>query len=196
MHNLLNDRLQITDLLTGWMHRDLGEWDQLRNLFHPDGTIEITWFEGLASDFVDGSMRMGTSDVRTKHLIGTPVVTFNAEATRAIVETNAMIIGENVKLNLGCIGHNRFYDMAEKRDGVWKLFHRQSIYDMASFTFPLGVVGIDQSTVEKYPREYAALAYLLEKSGFPVQRVFATRGSILEQQMKAGGKRWLSGQPI
>ncbi|HCB1497734.1 TPA: nuclear transport factor 2 family protein [Klebsiella michiganensis] len=196
MYNLLGDRLQITDLLTGWMHRDLGEWDQLRNLFHPDGTIEITWFEGLASDFVDGSMRMGTSDVRTKHLIGTPVVTFNAEATRAIVETNAMIIGENIKLNLGCIGHNRFYDMAEKRDGVWKLFHRQSIYDMASFTFPLGVVGIDQSTVEKYPREYAALAYLLEKSGFPVQRVFATRGSILEQQMKAGGKRWLSGQPI
>ena len=139
---------------------------------------------------------MGASDVRTKHLIGTPVVTFNANATRAIVETNAMIIGENVKLNLGCIGHNRFYDMAEKRDGVWKLFHRQSIYDMASFTFPLGMVAIDQSMVGKYPREYAALAYLLEKSGFPVQRVFATRGSILEQQMKADGKRWLSGQPI
>lgn len=103
--------------------------------FHPDGTIEITWFEGLASDFVEGSIRMGASDVRTKHLIGTPVVTFNANATRAIVETNAMIIAEHVKLNLGCIGHNRFYDMAEKRDGVWKLFHRQSIYDMASFTF-------------------------------------------------------------
>ena len=67
---------------------------------------------------------------------------------------------------------------------------------MASFTFPLGVVPVDQSTVEKYPREYAALAYLLEKSGFPVQHVFATRGSILEQQMKADGKRWLSGQPI
>ena len=195
MQNYLDDRLQITVLLTGWMHRDLGEWEQLRNLFHPDGTIEITWFEGLASDFVDGSMRMGESDVRTKHLIGTPVVTFNASATRAIVETNAMIIGESVKLNLGCIGHNRFYDMAEKRDGVWKLFHRQSIYDMASFTFPLGMVAIDQSMVGKYPREYAALAYLLEKSGFPVQRVFATRGSILEQQMKASGARWLAGQP-
>lgn len=166
MQNYLDDRLQITDLLTGWMHRDLGQWEQLRNLFHPDGTIEITWFEGLASDFVDGSMRMGASDVRTKHLIGTPVVTFNANATRAIVETNAMIIGENVKLNLGCIGHNRFYDMAEKRDGVWKLFHRQSIYDMASFTFPLGMVAIDQSMVGKYPREYAALAYLLEKVVF------------------------------
>jgi len=192
MQNYLNDRQQITDLLTGWMHRDLGEWDQLRDLFHPDGTIEITWFEGLGSDFVDGSMRMGASDVRTKHMVGTPVVTFNPAATRAIVETNAMIIGEHVKLNLGCVGHNRFYDMAEKRDGVWKLFKRQSIYDMASFTFPLGVVDIDQQTVAKYPREYAALAYLLEKSGFPVQRVFATRGSELEQQMKADAAQWLN----
>lgn len=192
MNTHLEDRQQITDLMTGWMHRDLGEWVQLRNLFHPDGTIEITWFEGLASDFVDGSMRMGASDVRTKHLIGTPSVTFNTCATKAIVETNAMIIGENVKLDLGCTGHNRFYDLAEKRDGVWKLFHRQSIYDMASFTFPLGVVEIDQSTVAKYPREYAALAYLLEKSGFPVERVFATRGSLLEQQMKAAAERWLA----
>ncbi|SQB29272.1 Uncharacterised protein [Citrobacter koseri] len=100
-----------------------------------------------------------------------------------------------MKLNLGMVTHNRFYDMAEKRDGVWKLFRRQSIYDMGSFTFPLGVVDIDQSAVAKYPREYAALAYLLEKSGFPVTRVFATRGSALEQQMKTEGQRWLS-EPV
>lgn len=193
MQSYLEDRQQITDLMTGWIHRDLGNWDQLRDLFHPDGTIEITWFEGLAGDFVDGSMRMGMSDMRTKHLIGTPMVTFNADATKAIVETNAMIIGENVKLKLGCIGHNRFYDLAEKRHGVWKLFHRQSIYDMGSFTFPLGVVEVDQNTVAKYPREYAALAYLLEKSGFPVKREFATRGSVLEHTMKTGGQRWLAG---
>ncbi|ECG1028283.1 TPA: nuclear transport factor 2 family protein [Salmonella enterica] len=194
MSGYLEDRQQIVDLLTGWIHRDLAEWEQLRNLFHPNGTIEITWFEGTASDFVDGSIRMGVSDVRTKHLIGTPIVTFNAGATKAIVETNAMIIADNVTLNLGCIGHNRFYDMAEKRDGVWKLLHRQSIYDMSSFTFPLGIVEIDQTTVAKYPREYAALGYLLEKSGFPVQRVFATRGSVLEQQMKIHAKHWLAAQ--
>jgi hypothetical protein len=46
--------------------------------------------------------------------------------------------------------------------------------------------------VTKYPREYAALAYLLELSGFPVGRVFATRGSELEDKMKVEGKRWLA----
>ncbi|MFJ2975257.1 nuclear transport factor 2 family protein [Kluyvera sp. NPDC087067] len=187
-----NDRQQLNDLMNGWIHRDLGEWDQLRNVFHPDGTIEITWFEGLASDFVDGSMRMGASDLRTKHLIASPCVTFNSAGNKALLETNAMIIAENVKLNLGCECHNRFYDLAEKREGQWKLFHRQSIYDMGTFTFPQGIVEIDPVTVAKYPREYAALAYLLEKSGFPLGRVFATRGSDLEKEMKAAAQRWLA----
>lgn len=191
MHNQQQDRQQLNDLVNGWMHRDLGEWAALRNLFHPDGTIEITWFEGLASDFVEGSMRMGASDLRTKHLIGTPVITFSANGNKAILETNAMIIAENVKLNLGCECHNRFYDLAEKRDGEWKFFHRQSVYDMGTFTFPLGPIDIDQSVAKKYPREYASLAYLLEQSGFPLGRVFATRGSELESKMKADAKRWL-----
>lgn len=192
MHTTDNDRQQLNDLMNGWIHRDLGEWDQLRNLFHPDGTIEITWFEGLASDFVDGSMRMGASDLRTKHLIASPRVTFNSAGNKALLETNAIIIAENIKLNLGCECHNRFYDLAEKRNGQWKLFHRQSVYDMGTFTFPQGIVEIDPVTVAKYPREYAALAYLLEKSGFPLGRVFATRGSELEKEMKDAAQRWLA----
>ncbi|MFP5597785.1 nuclear transport factor 2 family protein [Kluyvera sp. 142486] len=192
MQNLNNDRQQLNDLVNGWIHRDLGEWAQLRDLFHPDGTIEITWFEGLAGDFVDGSMRMGASDLRTKHLITLPRITFNADGNKATLETNAVIIAENVKLNIGCECHNRFFDLAEKRDGVWKLFHRQSIYDMGTFTFPQGCVEIVQKDVARYPREYAPLAYLLEKSGFPLGRVFATRGSELEAKMKAEGQRWLA----
>jgi hypothetical protein len=54
------------------------------------------------------------------------------------------------------------------------------------------VVEIDRKLVKKYPREYAALAYLLEKSGFPVKRVFATKGSDLEKTMKANGQIWLT----
>ena len=32
----LQDRQDLNDLMNGWMHRDLGEWEQLRNLF-PSG---------------------------------------------------------------------------------------------------------------------------------------------------------------
>jgi hypothetical protein len=186
----LDDRQQITDLMTGWIHRDLAQWDAMRALFHPEGTIEITWFEGLFSEFVDASAKMGASALKTKHLIGAPVVTFNGD--KALVETNAMIVGENIELDLGCSVHNRFYDRVEKRDGLWKIVHRQSVYDMGGFVFPQGLVEIDKAVSKKYPREYAALAYVLEKSGFPVNRVFATRGSELEKKMKEEGQAWLA----
>lgn len=189
MQTYLEDRLQITDLITGWIHRDLGQWEQLADLAHPDATIEITWFEGPFGEFVEGSKRMGQSDLRTKHLIGTPVVRFNGN--KAIVETNAVIVGENIKLGLGCSVHNRFYDLAEKRNGLWKLVRRQSVYDMGSFTFPHGLVDIDRNIVARYPREYAPLAYLLDKSGFPLNRIFATKGSELEHQMRADAYAWL-----
>lgn len=189
MQTYLKDRLEIADLMTGWIHRDLAQWDEMRKLFHADAIIEVTWFEGLASQFIDASMRMGASDLRTKHFIASPVVTFNGN--KAIVETNAVIVGENVRLGLGCSCHNRFYDLVEKRDGAWKIVKRQSIYDMGSFSFPTGIVDIDKQVVKRYPREYAPLAYLLEKSGFPVARLFATKGSDLEIAMKAEGQAWL-----
>ena len=185
------DRLEIAALLTGWIYRDLVDWDKLRDLFHPDGTIAVTWFEGLASEFVNRSMEMGRSDLRSKHFIASPLVNFSG--ARAIVETNAMIVCDNAKLNLGATAHNRFYDQVEKRKGVWKIVSRQSIYDFGHFNFYDGVVAIDNKVLEIYPREYASLAYLLEKSGFPLKRLFATKGSYLEESMKANGQAWLRG---
>ncbi|QSE94922.1 nuclear transport factor 2 family protein [Rhodococcus pseudokoreensis] len=189
MDSYLADRRAIDDLMTGWIRRDLAQWDAMRELFHPDGIIEITWFTGLFTDFVDASARMGASDLRTKHVITSPVVAFNGN--RAVAETNAMIVAENVALKLGCLSHNRFLDRIEKRDGIWKIVDRRSIYDMGSFTFPCGIVDIDAGTTEKYPPEYAALAYLLDKSGFPVTGVFATKGSDHEVEIKQAAHHWL-----
>ena len=59
MSDRVSDRLAISDLINGLILRDNGEWDKLRNLFHSDGVIEVTWFEGAFSDFVDASSRMG-----------------------------------------------------------------------------------------------------------------------------------------
>jgi SnoaL-like domain len=135
-------------------------------------------------------MRMGASDLRTKHVITAPVITFHGD--RAIAETNAIVVAENVRLGVGAMGHNRFYDRIEKRDGAWKIINRQAIYDMGSITFSAGPVGVDGELIRRFPREYAALAYVLEQGGFPVKRVFPTKGSDLEKSMKAGGVAWLA----
>jgi hypothetical protein len=44
----------------------------------------------------------------------------------------------------------------------------------------------------RWPARYAPLAYLLEKSGFRVEKTFATKGSDLEKTMKAEGQAWLA----
>ncbi|MBX7466661.1 nuclear transport factor 2 family protein [Streptomyces sp. NPDC002221] len=187
----LQDSQDIADLMTGWVHRDQGRWDRLRELFHPDARIEITWFEGAASDFVDASARMASTGLRSKHLITSPTVTFSADGTRAVSETNAVIVVENSSLGLGCNGHNRFIDRLERRAGVWRITDRKSVYDFATFTFPAGVTEVDAEVVGKYPRAYAALAYLLDKSGFPVLRTFATQGSELERGITESALAWL-----
>ena len=184
------DRAEIAQLINGWMFRDLGRWDDLLALFHPDATIEVTWFEGRFTDFVEASKTMGGSDIRSKHFIGNPLLTLSGP--RAIAETNAMIVGDNPKMRLGYTSHNRFYDRIERRGGAWKILKRQSIYDMCAFEFPSGIVDVDRGKLDLHPPEYAALAYVVEASGFPIKRVFATRNSSQEADMRTAGEDWLA----
>ncbi|MFB7421024.1 hypothetical protein ACFC1L_41400 [Streptomyces sp. NPDC056210] len=65
------------------------------------------------------------------------------------------------------------------------------MYDFATFTFPAGIVEIDPEVMARYPREYGALAYVLDQSGFPVQRTFATQGSDLERDITNSAFAWL-----
>ena len=186
---ILNKRMEISDLIQGWMLRDLGEWSRLRTLFHLDGTIDVTWFEGQFSDFVEASTRMAASALRTKHLIGTPVMTIKSD--KAICETNVVIVCENSSLHLGCTEHARFYDRIERRAGSWRILSRCCFYDMGALTSPYKAIEIDEALVERHPIEYAALAYVLDKSGFPVRGAFPTRGSESERQIKEVAQSWL-----
>jgi hypothetical protein len=79
-------------------------------------------------------------------------------------------------------------------DGAWEIFRRDCIYDLAAFTFPRGPVGIETQTLDRYPPEYAALAYLFEKSGSAFTRAFPTRSSEAEKAIRAEGHRWLCGE--
>lgn len=194
--NRLADRAGIADLMTGWIHRDLQNWDGLLDLFTPDATIEITWFRGLARDFVAGSRKMGGGALRTKHLITSPVITFSTSSPdRAFVETNAAIIGEHTQLRLGTTTHNRFLDRVVRcDDGRWRIARRDSSYDIGHVTYPLGVEAaapIDRDVMDRFPVEYASLAYLLDAAGFPVTGEFPTRGSELEAQIRRTGLAWL-----
>ncbi|MGW4400036.1 nuclear transport factor 2 family protein [Amycolatopsis nivea] len=188
---LAADRQAITDLTTGWIHRDREDWDALANLFHDDATLTILWFSGPAADFVEGSRRMSGGPLRSKHFIGTPVV--EAAGGRAFVETNAMLVADHLELGIGVTVHNRFLDRIERRDGVWRIARRDSVYDMGGFTYPCGIRPTDDLDPLRHPREYAALAYLLEHSGHQVPDTCPTRFSEREREIIEEGRTWLRG---
>jgi hypothetical protein len=56
------------------------------------------------------------------------------------------------------------------------------------FIFPTGVVEVDKRALQKYPHEYAALAYVLEKSGFAVTAVFQPEATILKRRSRPRGR--------
>lgn len=183
------DRQAITDLMTGWIHRDREDWDALANLFHDDATLTILWFSGQAKDFVDGSRRMSGGPLRSKHFMGTPVI--EAAGDRAFVETNAMLVADHLELGIGVTVHNRFLDQVDRRDGVWRIARRDSVYDVGGFTYPYGIRATDGPL--RHPREYSALAYLLEHSGHQVPETCPTRFSKREQEIIQEGRAWLTG---
>ncbi|MBF6062035.1 nuclear transport factor 2 family protein [Nocardia terpenica] len=42
--NRIADRQAISELMTGRIHRDRQQWDELVGLFHEDATPTILWF--------------------------------------------------------------------------------------------------------------------------------------------------------
>ena len=48
-----SDRLEIRELLENWaVWRDAGDWERFASVWHEDGWMQATWFQGPARDFI------------------------------------------------------------------------------------------------------------------------------------------------
>ena len=189
-HGTLHDVAEIGELIDGWTFRDTARWEELRRIFHPDGTIEIGWFKGLFSDFVDASAKMNQgSAIRSRHTMARPLLAIRND--RATAETNAILCGVNDELRLGFTVYSRYLDLVERRAGVWKISARNNVFDLAFFSYPCGPVDIDEIKLASHPSEYAPMAYVLEASGYPLTGEKPVRGSKLETGLLRRGREWL-----
>ena len=47
------DRLAIRELIENWVvWRDAGDWERFRTVWHDDGVMMATWFQGPAEEFI------------------------------------------------------------------------------------------------------------------------------------------------
>jgi hypothetical protein len=195
----LLDRLAIRDLVENWVvWRDAGDWERFATVWHPEGWMSATWFQGPAADFIRVSREGFANGVRILHFLGGTSIDLAGE--RAIAQTKMTISQRapvhNVLCDVVCTG--RFYDFFEKRDGRWGLVLRRLVYekDRLDPVDPSAKLVLDRALLERFPEGYRHLAYLQTKIGYKVKTDMAGLEGPELDALYAQGARWLEGEAL
>jgi hypothetical protein len=193
------ERQAIRELVENWvLWRDAGEWERFRTVWHPDGHMMATWFQGTADQFIGVSREGFEKGVSILHFLGGSSI--DIASSRAIAQTK-MTISQRARVHgilvdVVCTG--LFYDFFEKRDGRWGLVLRQPIYekDRMDPVDPSARLTLDAALLARFPEGYRHLAYLQTAIGFTVKSDMpGLRGAEVEALL-AHGRAWLAGKPL
>jgi hypothetical protein len=189
------DRLAIRELVENWaVWRDAGDWERFAGVWHDDGVMMATWFQGPAREFIRASREGFERGVSILHFLGGTSV--DVAGARAISQTKMTIsqraVVEGVACDVVCTG--RFYDFLEKRAGRWGIVLRQPIYekDRMDPVAPGAVPKLDPALLAQFPEGYRHLAYAQTRIGFTVKRDMPGLGGPEVQALYARGAAWLA----
>ena len=192
-----SDRWQVRELVENWaLWRDAGDWERFRTVWHDDGRMMATWFQGSADEFIEASREGWRRGVSILHFLGGSTV--DVAGDRAIAQTK-MTISQRAQVHgvlcdVLCTG--RFYDFLEKRGGRWGLVLRQPIYekDRMDPVDPAQRVELDRDLLTRFPEGYRHLAYLQTQAGFTVKPDMPGLKGPEVEALYARGARWLEGK--
>jgi len=194
-----DDRLEIRDLVDRWaVYRDAGDWDRFRSVWHADGRMMATWFQGTAEEFIAANREAWRRGVQILHFLGG--TTIEHVGTRAIAQTKMTISqrarAHGVMCDVVCTG--RFYDFFEKRDGRWGMVLRQPIYetDRLDAVEPNARLSLDNEILDSFPVGYRHLAYLQAGLGYAVKKDMPGLVGPEVEALYERGARWLAGDPL
>ena len=197
MTNNMLERLRVRQVVEDWaVWRDAGDWERFRTVWHKDGVMMATWFQGSAEDFIAVTKEGWSKGVSILHFLGGSSIDLNGN--RAIAQTKMTISQrapvDGVNCDVVCTG--RFYDFFEKRDDVWAIVLRQPIYekDRLDPVDPGVKLELDQALLAEFPEGYRHLAYLQTKIGFTVKREMPMLKGPAVDRLYARGAAWLAGQ--
>jgi hypothetical protein len=148
--------------------RDTGMWDRMRDCFHPDSLVRLSWFTGTGPDFVEGSIDMARRGMLAKHRLSPVLITLAGD--RAIASLSAIIdiptLINDVELMLSA--YSRFIYRVERRDGTWRIYGFDCIYIRDELTPAIlgQTVAIDLGEMKSFRPSYRNLAYSLSLKGY------------------------------
>lgn len=193
------DRLEIRALVENWaVWRDARMWDRFRTVWHTDGRMMATWFQGDFEEFIAVSEAGYRRGVRILHFLGGSSI--DVAGTRAIAQTKMTISQrapvDGVICDVVCTG--RFFDFIEKRGDRWGLVLRQPIYekDRLDPVDPSAVLKLDADLLTRFPEGYRHLAYLQTRIGYTVKTDMPGLDGPEVEALQAAGDAWLAGVPL
>jgi hypothetical protein len=196
MDALMNDRLAVAEVVNNWaLWRDAGDWERFATVWHDDGWMSATWFQGPAPDFIAVSRAGFEKGVSILHFLGGSSVDLAGD--RAVAQTKMTInqrgLIDGVVVDVLCTG--RFYDFFARRAGRWGIVRRQPIYekDRMDIVTPGSALTLDRVELERFPEGYRHLAYLQTKLGFTMKMDMPQLKGPEVQRLYAQGRAWLAG---
>ena len=199
MPDIAADKVAIRELVENWaVWRDARLWDRFRTVWHAEGRMMATWFQGGFEEFIKVNDEGWARGVRILHFLGGTSI--DVAGHRATAQTKMTISQrapvEGVICDVVCTG--RFHDFIEKRDGRWGIVLRQPIYekDRLDPVDPSAKLVLDQDLLARFPEGYRHLAYLQSKIGYKVKSDMpGIEGPELEK-LYARGAAWLKGESL
>jgi hypothetical protein len=191
-----DDRREIRELLENWaVWRDAGLWERFRTVWHDDGRMMATWFQGTGEEFIEANRQGWARGVRILHFLGGSSIDLAGD--RAVAQTK-MTISQRAEVHgvlcdVVCTG--RFHDFLERRDGRWGLVLRQPIYerDRLDPVDPAARFELDPGLLARFPEGYRHLAYLQTQIGYPVKDDMPGLDGSAVEALYARGASWLAG---
>ena len=196
---MTDDRARIRELVENWVvWRDAGDWERFDTVWHPEGFMMATWFQGPAADFIRVSREGFERGVNILHFLGGHSVDLAGD--RAISQTKMTILQRaavhGVECDIACIG--RFYDFMEKREDGWGIVLRQPIYekDRLDPVDPAATLALDPEVLARFPVGYRHLAYAQTQIGYDVKRDMPGLVGPGVERLYRRGADWLAGGEI
>jgi hypothetical protein len=195
----VEDQRTIRNLIENWaVWRDALMWDRFRTVWHDDGRMMATWFQGTADEFIKVSQEGYESGVRILHFLGGSSI--DIAGSRAVAQTKMTISQrasvDDIVCDVVCTG--RFYDFLEKRNERWGLVLRQPIYekDRLDPVDPSARLDLDETLLAQFPEGYRHLAYLQTRIGYKVKTDMPGLDGPEVAALYRRGAGWLKGQTL
>jgi hypothetical protein len=182
MNDLSADKLSIRELVENWvLYRDAGDWERFATVWHQDGWMTATWFQGPATDFIEASRKLFDEGGNILHTLGgwTCDIVGNRAISQVKMTINQRAPLDGVLVDVVCFG--RFYDFFEKRAGRWGIVRRQPIYekDRLDPVDPSAVLHLDLDLLAD-SQWIPAFGLFAGKNGFVSKRFAGLRGPAVE----------------